>query len=123
MGEVVTKRETPALYDEIDRLRAELANAQAPLTTILAVAEACGLLVLEPREMYDQALVGVTCAPQDHWPRKTAALCAVYSVSRCLAALGAEMAEDEALDWFDFNTRGAWVGEGHADVCRRHGRR
>ena len=73
-----------------------------------------GVLLLEPRAVYDQALIGFTDDPQDQWPRKTRTLVAIYSVEKCLEALmeaeGWDL--DEAAEWFDSNTSAAWVGEG-----------
>ena len=37
----------------------------------------------------------------------------VYSHSRCIEILMQEgMTEEEALEYFDYNVQGAWVGEG-----------
>ena len=37
----------------------------------------------------------------------------VYSHSRCIEILMREgMTEEEALEYFDYNVQGAWVGEG-----------
>lgn len=71
-------------------------------------------LLLEPREVYDRALVGVTDDPQDQWDRPTKVYVAVYDELECIDAIMAWMdcPEDEALDWFSFNTSGAWVGDG-----------
>lgn len=73
-----------------------------------------GVLLLEPRETYDKALIGFTTSPQDQWPRKTDTLTAIYSAERCIEALMAAEGwdYDEAVEWFDFNTSGAWSGEG-----------
>ena len=73
-----------------------------------------GLILLEPRAVFDRALVGTTTAPADHWPRQTATRCAVYNSEECVEAMiecwGID--HDAALDHFGFNTAGAWVGEG-----------
>lgn len=81
-----------------------------------------GVLLLEPRETFDKALIGFTQSPQDHWPRETNTLVAIYSSEKCIEALmEAEGWEyEDAVEWFDYNTSGAWVGEGtptfqHAD--------
>ena len=55
-------------------------------------------MLLEPREVYDPALIGVTEDPNDSWPRK-----AIMKWLDCDF--------DAARDWFGFNTSGAWVGE------------
>ncbi len=71
-------------------------------------------LLLEPREVYDKALVDVTDDPQDQWDRPNKVYVAVYDEFECIDAIMAWMdcPEDEALDWFSFNTSGAWVGDG-----------
>lgn len=72
-------------------------------------------LVLEPRSTFDRALLGVTVArPVDDWPRDTDTPCAVYSSAACVLALmdAEDMDEDEAREWFYYNTRAAWKGEG-----------
>ena len=73
-----------------------------------------GALFLEPRGVYDPALVGVTDNPDDSWPRETNAYVAVYDSGKCIEAIMAWLACDyaDATDWFYFNTSGAWVGEG-----------
>ena len=35
----------------------------------------------------------------------------VYSVSECIKILSRDMNEEDALEYFDFNVRGAYVGE------------
>ena len=71
-------------------------------------------LLLEPRTVYDGALVDVTDDPQDQWPREARVHVAVYDELVCIEAimkwLGCE--GDEALDWYCYNTSGAWMGEG-----------
>jgi hypothetical protein len=71
-------------------------------------------LLLEPREVYDPALVGVTDDPNDSWPRQARIHVAVYDINKCIEAIMGWMDCDyeSALDWFGFNTSGAWVGEG-----------
>ena len=75
-----------------------------------------GVLLLEPRMVYDRALLGYTYHPRDRWPRVGAGnvAVAVYSRARCIAAITdwMECDEDEAAEWFEYNTAGAWVGEG-----------
>lgn len=80
---------------------------------VLALLPADALL-LEPREVYDVALVGTAECPNDHWPRKEKRVVAVYSQAKCIEAIMRWMGCDEsdAAEWFDFNTSGAWVGEG-----------
>ena len=71
-------------------------------------------LLLEPREVYDKALVDVTDDPRDHWPRTEKTWVAVYDEFECIDAIMLWLGcpEEDALDWFSFNTSGAWVGEG-----------
>ena len=71
-------------------------------------------LLLEPRSVYDRALVGITESPQDDWPRESAAAVAVYDADACVGALMDAEGWDsaQALEWFHFNTAGSWAGEG-----------
>lgn len=75
-----------------------------------------GVLLLEPRDTYDKALIGFTTSPQDQWlrNRNTGTLIAIYSAERCIEALMEAEGWDyeEAVEWFDSNTSNAWVGEG-----------
>ena len=73
--------------------------------------EAC---LLEPRDVYDKALVDITDDPQDQWPREGKVWVAVYDEFECLDAIMSwlECPEDEAREWFSFNTSGAWIGQG-----------
>lgn len=72
------------------------------------------VLVLEPRATYDSAVIGYTDTPKDHWPRKGGATVAVYSRRKCLDALTKVegMPYEDAVEWYEFNTSGAWIGEG-----------
>lgn len=79
-------------------------------------------LLLEPRDVYDCAIIGRTCEPNDRWVRSRGAWVAIYDADLCIAAIEKWMDcnYEEAVTWFDFNTSGAWVGEGtptfrHAD--------
>ncbi len=71
-------------------------------------------LLLEPREVYDEALVGATNTPDDHWPRTKGIWVAVYDEELCLQAIMKWQACEyrEAAEWFGYNTSGAWSGEG-----------
>ena len=73
-------------------------------------------LLLEPRAAYDKALVNVTDDPQDQWTREEKVWVAVYDYELCIEAIqtlfGEESSEDEAVEWFCFNTSGAWAGPG-----------
>ena len=73
------------------------------LYDMLEEAEA---LVLEPRSTFDRALIGITEGGmgQD---------VAVYDVALCVKALQdtSDMDEDEAMEFFQFNTLGAFMGD------------
>ena len=71
-------------------------------------------LLLEPREVYDSAVVGVTDSPDDDWPREIGVYVAIYDANKCIEAFMAWMNCDyeQAAEWFSFNTCGAWVGPG-----------
>lgn len=70
-------------------------------------------LLLEPRTVFDAALIGMTDKAADHWPRKEAPLVAVYDEDKCIKAIMQWLGCDygDALDYYSFNTAGAWVGE------------
>lgn len=70
--------------------------------------------LLEPRVFFDLALVGVTNAPKDHWPRKGGLTVAVYDRDKCIEAIMSwlDCDYDNALDYYGYNTEGAWLGEG-----------
>ena len=72
-----------------------------------------GALLLDPAEQFRSALVGVTRHPNDHWPRTTDTLVAVYSTDAVIEALiGQGMSYEGACEWFSYNTSGSWLGEG-----------
>jgi hypothetical protein len=63
------------------------------------------LLLLDPPEVFDRAIVGVVYG----FNQEPAVL---YDEAQCLAGLVASgMDEDEAREWFDYNTIGAYLGE------------
>jgi len=35
----------------------------------------------------------------------------IYSVSKCIEVLSKEMSEEEAIEYFDYNVKGSYVGE------------
>jgi hypothetical protein len=35
----------------------------------------------------------------------------IYSVSKCIEVLSKEMCEEEAIEYFDYNVKGSYVGE------------
>ena len=71
-------------------------------------------LLLEPRLVFDSCLVGVTNAPNDQWPRKEKRKVAVYNTEKIVKAISVwlDCPEDEAVEWFHYNTSGSWMGEG-----------
>lgn len=68
----------------------------------LGAENAC---LLEPRSDYDSCLVGVGCRFKD-------GPLAVYDLAKVMAVLEADMTQEEAQEYFEFNTLGAWMGEG-----------
>lgn len=64
-------------------------------------------MLLEPRECYDAALIGVAS--------RAGGMCvAAYDTRRCIDALCLhhDWERDEAEEFFDFNVIGAWIGPG-----------
>ena len=59
---------------------------------------------------FDDAVIGV-CEDFNSPPRL------VYSVSKCLDILMEEMDEMEAMEYFDYNVSGAYVGESTPVWC------
>ena len=62
---------------------------------------------------FDDALIGWAYSPgRGHT--------AVYDAERCIGILQAQgMSEDEAWEYFEFNTEGSWVGDGTPVFLRR----
>jgi hypothetical protein len=79
-----------------------------PQPKVMALSELPdGLRVLEPREVFDAAILGVAS--------RADGTCAVaYSRQLCIEQLmkANDWSEEEACEWYDFNTSAAWVGEG-----------
>ena len=70
---------------------------------VLAENEAC---LLEPRDEYDACIVGIGY-------RFNAGPLAVYSIPLVLQVMeGWGMDDEEAQEFFEFNTIGAWMGDG-----------
>ena len=71
-------------------------------------------LYLEPRKYFDKALIGAVSSPEDNWPRVDTMNVAAYDTNRCIEAIQEwlECPEDDAVEYFDYNTAGSWVGEG-----------
>jgi hypothetical protein len=73
-----------------------------PLLDQLEEAEA---LLLEPRDIYDAALIGIT---EGNFGQRVA----VYEAGKCIEALMSahEWDYEDAREWYDFNITGAYVG-------------
>ena len=70
---------------------------------VLAENDAC---LLEPRNEYDACIVGVGY-------RFSSGPLAVYSIPMVLKVMeGWGMDQEEAEEYFNFNTLGAWMGDG-----------
>jgi hypothetical protein len=73
------------------------------LEEVLAENEA---LLLEPRADYDSCIIGIGY-------RFSTGPLAVYSIPLILQVMeGWGMTEEEAQEFFEYNTLGAWMGEG-----------
>lgn len=69
----------------------------------LEANEAC---LLEPRDEYDACVIGLG-------RRFSSGPLAVYSISKVIKVMeGWGMDTEEAVEFFEFNTLGAWMGEG-----------
>ena len=65
----------------------------------------CECLRLEPRAQFDPAIVGVV--------KRFHSTFLLYDLDAVVALLVAEgMSEEEAIEHFEFNIIGGWVGEG-----------
>ena len=62
-------------------------------------------LLLEPRADYDSCLIGIGC-------RFNSGPLAVYDVDKVLVVLEKSMDEDDAIDYFQVNILGSWLGDG-----------
>ena len=80
-------------------------------------------LLLEPRHIYDEALIDVTNEPKDHWTREPGIYVAVYDEDKCVdvAMSWLDCEDQEAQEWLSFNTYGAWAGEGTPTFRSREG--
>ena len=69
-------------------------------------------LLLEPRDVFDVAIVGVTSTPLDDWTRTDSPLVVIYDYERCVDRLieTDEVTREDALEHMDFNVTGAWLG-------------
>jgi hypothetical protein len=50
---------------------------------------------------FDEAIIGI----EDYSMRL------IYSVSKCIEVLKKDMSEEDAIEYFEFNVKGAYVGE------------
>jgi hypothetical protein len=62
------------------------------------------LIFFDPPEYFDHAIVGVVTG----FEQEPAVL---YDEQKVLAAMAADMGWEDAQEWFDFNTIGAYLGE------------
>lgn len=74
-------------------------------------------LYIEPREYFDEAIIGVTNQPDsrhDTWHRDSDMNILVYDIDMSIEATmkWQKCHFDDALEWFCYNTQGAWMGEG-----------
>ena len=61
---------------------------------------------MEPRPQYDHCMVGIGY-------RFNAGPLAVYDIERVLQVLEKDgMTEEEAIEWYEYNIIGGWVGDG-----------
>lgn len=75
---------------------------------LAAVESGEEILFLEPRETFDRAIVGLT-------QRAGSTLTVVaYDRDKCIEAMMQDNDWDyeDAVEFFEFNTAGAWVGDG-----------
>ena len=105
-----------------------LPGARAELLEHLErVAQDEGPMLLEPRGVYDVALMGHVQSEEANeqeegrWGRKPGYTVAQYSVEACLIAIRLWLYDDDphsdeaytqAAEWYGFNTSGAWMGQG-----------
>jgi hypothetical protein len=65
-----------------------------------------GAVLLEPREKFDRAIIGVVARP-------TLEPIACYDIEKILDVLqGDGMTRQEAVEWFEYNTASTWFGIG-----------
>jgi hypothetical protein len=71
--------------------------------TAYAVERGLDLIFFDPPEYFDHAIIGVV----QGFGQEPAVL---YDEAKVLAAMAKDMGADDAQEWFDFNTIGAYVG-------------
>jgi len=72
-------------------------------------------VLLEPRDQFSSALVGVAPAGEDQrWERENEGVVAVYSEEKCIEALVDHdgMDYEGAIEYYDFNIEGSFMGTG-----------
>lgn len=57
---------------------------------------------------FDEAIIGI----DEHSMRL------IYSISKCIEILSRDMSEEDAVEYFDFNVAGAYMGEKTPIWCR-----
>jgi hypothetical protein len=62
------------------------------------------IVFYDPPQYFDHAIVGLITG----YHQEPAVL---YDQDKVLEAMAADMGEEGAREWFDFNTIGAWVGD------------
>ena len=50
---------------------------------------------------FDEAIIGIDDEPMQ----------LIYSASKCIDILAKDMSEEEAVEYFDFNVKGAYMGD------------
>jgi hypothetical protein len=73
--------------------------------SVWAKAHEVELIFFDPPEHFDHAIVGLVYGNDQ-------AIAVLYDETRVLAAMAASgMGDDDAREWFEFNTVGAFLGE------------
>ena len=77
------------------------------LEEIMGILEDAGVdaMALEPREEYDSCIAGIG------W-RTASNPVLVYDRAKILEFLQTEMTEEDAIEHYEFNIVGSWVGDG-----------
>ena len=57
---------------------------------------------------FDDAIIGI----------EETSMRLIYSISKCIEILSKDMTEEEAIEYFEFNVSGAYVGEKTPIWCR-----
>ena len=57
---------------------------------------------------FDDAIIGI----------EETSMRLIYSISKCIEILSKDMTEEEAIEYFEFNVNGAYVGEKTPIWCR-----